>query len=160
MNNFRRLTFFASAAGFLLLTACAQKSASLIGTQDDQSLENVRGIEAAEPAPVSTPTNVFTFVEQMPEFPGGNSAMYNFISKNMVYPSEAQENNEQGKVVVQFVVMNDGQVQDATVVRGVSPAIDKEALRIIKIMPRWQPGKQNGKPVNVRFVLPLTFSLN
>ena len=160
MNNFRRLTFFSAAAGFTLLTACAQKSASLIGTQDNQSLENVRGIDAPEPAPVSTPTDVFTFVEQMPEFPGGQAAMYDFIRKNMVYPSEARENNEEGRVMVQFVVMNNGQIRDATVVRGVSPAIDKEALRVISIMPRWQPGKQNGKPVNVRFVLPLTFALN
>jgi protein TonB len=85
---------------------------------------------------------------------------YNFIGKNMVYPPEARENNEQGKVVVQFVVMKDGLIRDATVVRSVSPTIDKEALRVISIMPPWQPGKQNGRAVNVRFVLPVTFALN
>lgn len=159
--NFRCIQFFAVAAGFLLLASCTQKSASLIGTQEILNQENTRVFEPATVLPPpSTPQDVFTFVEQMPEFPAGHSAMYNFIGKNMIYPSEARENKEEGRVVVQFVVMNDGTITDAKVVRSVSEAIDKEALRVVSIMPRWQPGKQNGQPVNVRYMLPISFSLH
>lgn len=107
--------------------------------------------------PVST--EIFDFVEINPEFPGGQSAMYEWLAKNINYPVIAQENNIQGKVTLQFVVGKNGEIEDIVVVRGVDPSLDKEAVRVVKSMPRWIPGKQGGVPVKVRFTLPVQFRL-
>lgn len=98
-------------------------------------------------------------IEVMPEFPGGQSALYNFISSNMHYPIVAIENGIQGKVLVQFVVNQDGSIVDTEILRGVDPSLDKEALRIVSLMPKWKPGLKKGKPVRVRFTVPLIFRL-
>ncbi|MEG1905769.1 MAG: energy transducer TonB, partial [Bacteroidales bacterium] len=82
-----------------------------------------------------------------------------FISKSVKYPVIAQENGIQGRVIVSFVIERDGSVADAVVVRGVDPSLDKEALRVVKSMPKWTPGKQRGKPVRVKYTLPVTFRL-
>ena len=97
--------------------------------------------------------------ETMPEFPGGERAMMNFIIKNIQYPSTAIEEGISGKVYIRFVVDKDGSITDVKVVRGVSTALDKEAIRVIKMMPKWIPGTQLGKPVRVMFTLPINFSL-
>ena len=97
--------------------------------------------------------------DKMPEFPGGNNGLAEWLSKNTKYPKEAKDNNEQGRVVVSFVVDKDGKATDAKVVRSISPTIDKEAMRLIEVMPRWTPGKKDGLPVAVRFTLPMTFKL-
>lgn len=97
--------------------------------------------------------------ETMPEFPGGERAMMNFIVKNIQYPSTAIEEGISGKVYIRFVVGKDGSITDARVVRGVSSALDNEALRVIRMMPKWTPGTQLGKPVRVMFTLPINFSL-
>ena len=102
---------------------------------------------------------VFEIVEQNPSFPGGNEALMKWLSKNLKYPASAQENNIQGRVLVQFVVNKDGSIVDPKVLRSVDPALDKEALRVVSAMPKWQPGKQRGKTVRVRFTLPVTFRL-
>ncbi|MBQ9641327.1 MAG: energy transducer TonB [Bacteroidaceae bacterium] len=102
---------------------------------------------------------VFEIVEQNPSFPGGMDALTKWLSKNLKYPASAQENNIQGRVLVQFVVNKDGSIVDPKVIRSVDPALDKEALRVVSAMPKWQPGKQRGKTVRVRFTLPVTFRL-
>jgi protein TonB len=102
----------------------------------------------------------FYVIEEKPEFPGGEAAMFQWIAKNIKYPEIAKENNIQGKVFVQFVIGKDGYVTDVTVVRGVDPSLDKEAVRVIQSMPQWKPGKQRGKPVKVSFQLPINFRLN
>lgn len=100
---------------------------------------------------------IFMIVEQMPQFPNGDINAY--LSSHIKYPVVAQENGIQGRVIVQFVVNQDGSIVDVTVVRGVDPSLDKEAVRVIEGMPKWIPGKQGGKPVRVKFTLPVNFKL-
>ena len=97
--------------------------------------------------------------EEMPEFPGGMAECLKFLGKNIKYPTISQENGVQGKVIVQFVVNKDGSIVDPVVVRSVDPYLDKEALRVIKTMPKWKPGKQRGKAVRVKYTVPVTFKL-
>lgn len=102
---------------------------------------------------------VFQVVEKMPEFPGGMAACLKFVSNNIKYPTISQENGVQGKVIVQFVVNKDGSIVDPVVVRSVDPYLDKEALRVISMMPKWSPCMQRGKPVRVKYTVPVTFRL-
>lgn len=103
---------------------------------------------------------IFEVVEQSPEFPnGGMAGLMQYLSKNIKYPTIAQENGTQGRVTVQFVVNKDGSIVDAVVARGVDPYLDKEALRVINSMPKWKPGMQRGKPVRVRYTVPVMFRL-
>ncbi|MDR1557244.1 MAG: TonB family protein [Tannerellaceae bacterium] len=102
---------------------------------------------------------IFTVVEEMPQFPGGETELLRFLGSSIKYPVIAQENGIQGRVICAFVVNRDGAVVDAEVVRGVDPSLDKEALRVINTMPKWAPGKQRGKPVRVKYTLPVTFRL-
>ena len=105
-------------------------------------------------------TEVFMIVETMPSFPGGDAALNRFLADNIKYPTIAQENGISGRVFINFVVNRDGQIVDAKVVRGVDPALDQEAIRVVKMMPKWNPGQQRGKPVRVSFMLPVNFVLN
>ena len=102
---------------------------------------------------------VFDVVEQMPSFPGGPSALFEYLSKNIKYPAVAEENGVQGRVIVTFVVERDGSITDVKVVKSVDPSLDKEAIRVTKSMPHWIPGKQNGSAVRVKYTLPVTFRL-
>ncbi len=104
------------------------------------------------------PMNI-AMVEQKPEFPGGEAAMYKYLGDNIVYPSAASEEGIQGRVVVEFVVGKDGSITNVKVVRPRHPALDKEAVRVIKSMPKWIPGRNNGQPVKVTYTLPVTFKL-
>lgn len=116
------------------------------------------------PAPVEeeeeeAAQQIFTVVEEMPEFPGGNAELLKYLAKSIKYPVIAQENGIQGRVICAFVVNRDGGIVDAEVLRGVDPSLDKEALRVIMAMPKWKPGKQRGKPVRVKYTVPVTFRL-
>lgn len=102
---------------------------------------------------------IFQVVEEMPSFPGGDAECMRFLSKNIKYPTIAQENGIQGRVILQFVVNKDGSIVDVTVARSVDPYLDKEAVRVVKMMPKWTPGKQRGKPVRVKYTLPVMFRL-
>ena len=102
----------------------------------------------------------FDVVEEMPQFPGGPAALFEFLSKNIQYPKDAEKAKLQGRVIVTFVVKKDGSITDAKVVKSVAPSLDAEALRVINAMPNWTPGRQNGQPVNVKYTVPLTFRLN
>lgn len=103
---------------------------------------------------------IFEVVEEMPEFPnGGQAGLMQYLAKNIKYPTIAQENGTQGRVVCQFVVNKDGSIVDVKVLRGVDPYVDKEAVRVISTMPKWKPGKQRGKPVRVKYTVPVMFRL-
>ena len=102
---------------------------------------------------------IFTVVEKQPEFPGGTAELFKYLSKAIKYPVIAQENGIQGRVVCSFVVNRDGSIVDIQVMRGVDPSLDKEAIRVISEMQKWKPGEQRGKPVRVRFILPVQFRL-
>lgn len=129
-------------------------------TQNGQNApEPVRSEPQNKPQPVNR-NRVYDVVEQMPSFPGGISGLRTYLNQNTRYPAEAQENCVQGRVVVSFVVEKDGHISDVTVLRSVDPSLDKEAVRVIRNMPRWTPGKQEGEPVRVRYNVPVSFRLN
>lgn len=108
-------------------------------------------VEAAPPPP-----QIFTYVEQMPEF---NGNVQEYLGNKLRYPDQAREAGIEGRVIVKFVVNEDGDISDANVVRGIGGGCDEEALRVVKSMPKWKPGKQNGRPVKVYFTLPISFKL-
>ncbi len=129
-------------------------------TQNGQNApEPVKSKPLNIPQPVNS-NRVYDVVEQMPSFPGGISGLRTYLNQNIRYPAEAQENCVQGHVVVSFVVGKDGHISDVTVLRSVDPSLDKEAVRVIRNMPRWTPGKQGGEPVKVRYNVPVSFRLN
>lgn len=109
--------------------------------------------------PKEEETKVFDVVEQMPSFPGGAGALMQYLSSNIKYPVVAEENGVQGRVVCTFVVEKDGSITDVRVIKPVDPSLDKEAVRVVKGMPRWIPGKQNGSAVRVKYTVPVTFRL-
>jgi protein TonB len=102
---------------------------------------------------------VFFIVEDMPEFPGGDAALHKYLGTSVDYPVIAQENGIQGRVYVKFVINTDGSVTDVQIARGVDPSLDKEAIRVVKSMPKWKPGKQRGKAVRVSYTVPINFVL-
>lgn len=112
-------------------------------------------VEEEDPAE----NQIFTIVEQMPEFPGGEAALLTYISKNVKYPVVAAENGVQGRVVCSFVINKDGKVVDVEVARGIDPSLDKEAIRVLNTLPAWKPGMQRGKAVRVKYVVPVMFRL-
>ncbi len=124
----------------------------------DPSLTEGTGKEVVE----ELPPQIFTYVEQMPEFQGGLEELYKYLGNKIKYPAMEKDNNISGKVFLTFVVEPDGNITDVKVQRGVKggPGLEQEAIRVVKAMPNWKPGKQNGKPVRVQFNLPIQFSLN
>ena len=103
---------------------------------------------------------LFTFVAEMPEFPGGTEKLYAYINKNIRYPSIARENNIQGRIYVAFVVDKDGKIKDVKLERGgLGGGLEEEAVRVVKTIPDWKPGKQNGRAVQVQMRLPINFQL-
>lgn len=108
---------------------------------------------------VSDSEHIFTVIEQMPEFPGGEEELMNFISKNLIYPSSAVRDGIQGKAICRFVVTKTGTIKNVIVIRSLDPACDKEAIRVIKSLPRFSPGKQDGVNASVWYTLPIVFRL-
>lgn len=106
------------------------------------------------------PPKIYTVVEKMPQFVGGQEALYKYLQDSLVYPKKAIEQGIQGKVFCRFFVDEEGYVRDVIVLRGVNPLLDEEALRVLKAMPKWEPGTQNEKAVKVYFNLPVSFSLH
>lgn len=133
--------------------------ADVVGNDEENGalIEDIKQVVTQE-APKEE--EVFEMVEQDPEFPGGQAEMMKFIKDNMNYPVIAMENGVQGRVYCQFVVGANGKIRDVKVVRGVDPYLDKEAVRVIEMMPDWIPGRQNGRAVSVRYTLPVLFKLN
>ena len=141
-----------------------------VGTENkegvkDRTVEAVRNdIAVAAPPPPPAPkpevaTKVFDVVEEMPSFPGGQGALMSYLASNIKYPVVAQENGVQGRVIVSFVVERDGSISDVKVARSVDPSLDREAQRVVKSMPKWKPGKQNGSAVRVKYTVPVVFRL-
>lgn len=114
---------------------------------------------SAQSNSTSRTERLFDVVEEMPMFPGGNAALMDFLANNIKYPQVAEENGIQGRVVLTFTVEPDGSLTEVKVVRGVDIALDKEAIRVVKSMPKWIPGKVGGQPVAVKYTLPITFHL-
>ena len=102
---------------------------------------------------------IFMIVEEMPEFPGGTAELQKYLATSVRYPVIAQENGVQGRVYIQFVINQNGEVTNAVVLRGVDPSLDKEALRVVQAMPKWKPGKQRNRPVRVSYTVPINFVL-
>lgn len=130
-----------------------------------QMMEHMQGEETITVEPVPEPPSpqgpdeVFTFVEVMPEFPGGQGAMNAFIGRNLKYPEQAVEEGIEGTVFVTFVVEKDGKISGARVLRGIGGGCSEEALRVVKSMPNWTPGTQRGQAVRVQYNLPIRFKL-
>lgn len=145
-----------------------QKSDKAVGAFTVEGNDEVGGavlkakedIAAPEPPKhVVEETKTFTVVEQMPMFPGGEGALRGYLRDNIHYPTVAAENGVQGRVVVGFVVERDGSITDVNILRGVDPSLDREAMRVVKSMPKWTPGKQNGSAVRVKYQVPVSFRL-
>lgn len=115
------------------------------------SAQDTNRVQNAEP--------ILAFSDVDPEFPGGEEAMAKFLQSNIMYPEEAIELGEQGTVYVQFVINTDGSISDVTILKGVSTLLDAEAMRVINLMPNWNPGVHNGKPVRVRYIVPISFKI-
>lgn len=135
----------------------------IVSSEDSQTEAQTQTYVA--PAPVEeeeeeSAQQIFTVVEEMPDFPdGGLAGLMKFLGKNIKYPVIAQENGIQGRVICSFVVNKDGSIVDIEVLRGVDPSLDKEAVRVLGTMPKWKPGKQRGKPVRVKYTVPVMFRL-
>lgn len=141
--------------------------------EDDEELEEELEIEDTEdteddviefvdiPEEVIEEPQIFTIVEENPEFPGGEVELFKYLGKNTKYPAIAKDAGISGIVYVQFVVMEDGSINPdmITILRGVNPVLDEEAMRVVKNMPKWKPGRQRGKPVRVYYKLPFRFTL-
>ena len=137
---------------------CLKKADQTIVLTESDTKKDVKVVAPAPQAVVSD-DQTFSVVEQMPEYPGGMRAGLEFMARNLRYPTKAQEVGKQGRVIVQFVVRKDGSLSDFKVLRPVDPWLDAEAIRVISTMPKWKPGMQDGKPVSVKFTLPVTFML-
>ena len=130
------------------------------GTEESKQAPKVKYTEVKVDESEAKPSDVtFQVVEEMPEFPGGMQECMVFLAKNVKYPVAAQEAKIEGRVIVQFVVKKDGTIADPIVMRGVSPELDAEALRVVSLMPNWKPGRQRGKAVNVKYTIPIMFRL-
>ena len=146
----------------LMQTNTAIGALDVKGNSDNGAVLQVAQRVADEPvkqAPPEVENKVFDVVEQMPSFPGGEGALMKYLSENIKYPVVAQENGVQGRVVVSFVVEKDGSITDVKVARSVDPSLDREATRVVKSMPHWIPGKQNGSAVRVKYNVPVSFRL-
>ena len=168
IGQLKYLLFIPVAA--LLAAACAgnsePKTAIVMdkdGTRevviDEQTVEQMEEMAAKQDKVAKGNSEVYDMVEQAPQFPGGPQALMKWIGENVRYPVAAQEAGVQGRVICQFVIQADGTVGETKILRGVSPELDAEALRIVKAMPAWTPGMQDGQAVNVRYTLPVTFRL-
>jgi protein TonB len=149
-----------------VVTVDSSETSSYIPTTEEVAASAENGSVPEEVIPLENPEPLvpaenkpFIRVEEMPEFPGGWQALLKYIGQNIRYPSEAQNNNIQGKVILQFVVNSDGSVDRIEVLRSVHPSLDSEAVRVVKTLPRFKPGKQGGIPVPVWYSLPVTFRL-
>ncbi len=128
-----------------------------VEADEETEVEEYIPIEVEEEVVEEAP--IFTVVESMPEFPGGMTELYTYLGNNIKYPVMAKESGIQGKVYVTFVVERDGSITDVQVLRGIGGGCDEEAIRVVQSMPKWNPGKQRGKPVRVQYNLPVRFTL-
>ncbi|MBO7437133.1 MAG: energy transducer TonB [Bacteroidaceae bacterium] len=132
----------------------------MASTEDNVEWVDLDDYDVVEVEPEPEEEEIFMVVEDQPEFPGGTAALLEYLRKNIKYPAICRENNIQGRVLVTFIVNKDGAIVEPEVVKSVNPSLDKEALRVISQMPNWKPGSQRGKPVRVKYTVPVNFRLN
>ena len=132
----------------------------MASTEDNTESVDLAEMDVIEVEEEPQEEEVFMVVEDQPEFPGGTAALLEYLRKNIKYPAICRENNIQGRVLVTFIVNKDGAIVEPEVVKSVNPSLDKEALRVISTMPNWKPGSQRGKPVRVKYTVPVNFRLN
>lgn len=151
--------FFLPVAA-LLATACDGNQTQEQTAQEPELEQSVVTTEADNEAVQSkVDDTTFDMVEIAPEFPGGVQELLKYLKDNIKYPQDAQDAKKEGRVIAQFVVTTDGSIADVKIIRSVYPSLDEEAIRVIKSMPKWKPGTQDGKPINVRYTLPVMFKL-
>ena len=132
----------------------------MASTEDNTEWVDIDDYDVVTVEPEPEEEEIFMVVEDQPEFPGGTAALLEYLRKNIKYPAICRENNIQGRVLVTFIVNKDGAIVEPEVVKSVNPSLDKEALRVISTMPNWKPGSQRGKPVRVKYTVPVNFRLN
>ena len=168
MMNKRRTSYFGRIkyllfipTAVLLGTACTNSNQEApkaeqqsVGTNVPATAENTDALPTA-----TAEQTIVDMAEVPPQYPGGTKEMMNFLAQNIQYPEKAKADKLEGRVICQFIVTADGTVNDVKVVRGISPELDAEAVRVIRLMPKWTPGKQDGEAVNVRYTIPISFKL-
>ncbi len=167
-NPWARLRVLLMLPAVALSVTVASASNQDIKTADKQNTITIQVAQEREGKPDTimaidarpVPQDVFLVVEEQPEYPGGTAALLEYLRTNIKYPQDCRENHIQGRVLVSFIVEPDGSLSNATIVRGVNPSLDAEALRVIQAMPNWKPGKQHGSAVRVQFTVPITFRLS
>ena len=158
----RTALFFALGLMASVVGVNAQNKDNPVVVISSESVEHDYGDRVViyhEQKEVSGNNGIFQVVELLPEFPGGMAELMKYLQKNLRYPQICKEQGVQGRVIVQFVVNMDSTITDVNVIKSVNPHLDEEAVRVVKAMPKWNPGKQRGEPVPVRFTLPVTFRL-
>lgn len=143
----------------IIVTALLLLCCTLLKAQTSEQIKELPAVPAEDEGFTDVP-KVYNYVEDMPQFPGGERAMLKFLSDSLVYPTLEKEKGMEGKVFVKFIVNEDGSISDVHVTRSVSPGLDEEALRVIKMMPKFSPGMKDGKPVRVYYIIPIYFQLN
>jgi protein TonB len=162
MNKFHlcKSLFLLFFFGLTTFSAFSQK----IGQTKKRSLLDAPEVSGKVRAVVKTKVEkndkILEFVDQMPEFPGGEEGLFDYIQKNLKYPQQAVDSNTTGRVTINFVVNADGSITDVKLARGIGNGCDEEAIKVVKGLPRWNPGKRNGKKVRVAYSLPITFQLD
>ncbi len=162
LSNLKLLVIPPIMFALILVFSCTKKEESKTGMEQDNSIGQIKTIEANDNVTIEAndDAEVFFIVEEMPDFKGkGPDGFREYLGKNLNYPKIAAENGISGRVFVRFIVEEDGSVSNVTVVKGVDPALDAEAVRVIKNSPNWKPGKQRGQKVRVSFTFPINFAL-
>lgn len=152
--------FFMLLAVVMLISVSAMAQSNVrkgrVNRTKQVSTNNVKKQPAAK---LEEDNEVYVVVEELPEFPGGDVALMTYIQKNINYPADAAKNGIQGRVTVSFIVEKDGSLSDFVIIRSPDPSLSKEVIRVLSFMPKWKPGKQNGKIVRVKWSMPVTFKL-
>lgn len=143
---------------FIIFALLSMTGMTMVYATNGQ-LQKQKVEQATTQQDVTEDEKVYSKVDEMPSFPTGEKAMKEWMKKNLKYPIVAEENGIQGTVVVKFVVRKNGLIDNINVVKSVDTSLDKEAKRLIRVMPRWKPGKQNGEPVNVEVTVPVNFRI-
>lgn len=162
----RRLVLLAAISAALLAVVAGlwlyygRVQGNVATSAANDSLSAKKDSQAIKPVLVSSNDFVYEMVEELPSYPGGMGELFGFLAGNIKYPEDAIAQGQEGRVMVSFVIKADGSISDVKVASGVCESLDREAVRVVKTMPKWTPGKQNGKAVNVRFSIPITFRLN
>ena len=143
----------------VIVSETQKNQTSTIENKDVKKEASPQNVKNKKVDAVEVYGEIYEYVEQMPIFPGGQEALFRFITKNLKYPLIAERNGIQGRVLVSFVITKEGIVTNVNIAKSVDPSLNKEALRVIRMLPDWTPGRKDGKVVNVKFTVPVSFNL-